>query len=127
VVRYRYNQQYTPPAPFVHVTVRCAQTGLEVQEQPAQIDTAADRTVIPLPLVEKLAAIPVRQLPVAGLAGSIFHLSTYLLQLTIRQLPTITLEVLATHDEAHILLGRDALNQFRMRLDGPGLLLDLDG
>jgi len=54
MVRYTYNQQVSPPAPFVHVSVcppREGATGITV---PAQIDTAADLSVIPGRLVEEL-------------------------------------------------------------------------
>jgi hypothetical protein len=47
MVRYAYNQQVTPPAPFVHVTVRPPHKGHAGVIVPAQIDTAADLSVIP--------------------------------------------------------------------------------
>ena len=47
MIRYNYNRQINPPAPFVHVTIeRPAFDGATV-EIPAQIDSAADITVIP--------------------------------------------------------------------------------
>jgi hypothetical protein len=29
MIRYAYSRQLAPPAPFVHVTLRCAETGKE--------------------------------------------------------------------------------------------------
>jgi hypothetical protein len=47
MIRYAYNRQVEPPAPFVHVTLRRPGQDQASEELPAQIDTAADRTVIP--------------------------------------------------------------------------------
>jgi hypothetical protein len=47
MIRYRYVTHLQPPAPFVNVTVRCPTTGTSVKDIPAQIDPAADRTVVP--------------------------------------------------------------------------------
>ena len=69
MTRYGYNQQVDPPAPFVHVTLRCRETGTELADLPAQLDTAADRTVIPGKLVKQLGLVPLDELPVAGFRG----------------------------------------------------------
>jgi hypothetical protein len=125
VIRYRYNQQYSPPAPFIHVSVRCAETGLMVEQLPAQIDTAADKTVVPLEVIHRLSALPLRQIPVGGLGGHILLLQTFLLQLAVRDMPFVMIEVLGSPDEGHILLGRDLVNGHRVLLDGPGLMLEI--
>jgi len=44
MIRYRYAQQLSPPAPVVTVTLRCPTTGTQAVGLPAQLDTAADRT-----------------------------------------------------------------------------------
>jgi hypothetical protein len=54
VIRYRYNTQLQPPAPFVHLLLRNPADGSELLAVPAQIDTAADRTVLPQTLVKNL-------------------------------------------------------------------------
>lgn len=47
MIRYNDNRQIIPPAPFVHLKIeRPASDGATV-EVPAQIDCAADITVIP--------------------------------------------------------------------------------
>jgi hypothetical protein len=42
MIRYRYNDQHDPPAPFVYVTLGCPTTGNRAANLPAQVDTAAD-------------------------------------------------------------------------------------
>jgi hypothetical protein len=40
LIRYTYNTQVNPPAPFVLITLRNPAGGAEVRDVPAQIDTA---------------------------------------------------------------------------------------
>lgn len=125
MTRYSYNRQVDPPAPFIHVALRSPATGESVDGLPAQIDTAADRTVIPGTLVERLGLVPLDELPVAGFGGQVFLLATYLVELTIRNASPLAVEVLAHPAEPYVLLGRDILNHFRLILDGPELILDI--
>jgi len=125
MIRYLYNRQVEPPAPFVYVSLRCTETGQSVDNLPAQIDTAADRTVIPEHLVSVLKLVPLDELRVAGLGGQSFLLFTYRVELTLHTLSPQTVEVCAHADERFVLLGRDVLNRHRMLFDGPGLTLEI--
>ena len=125
MIRYAYNRQVEPPGPFVHVSFRCPDTGQTINNLPAQIDTAADRTVIPGDLVERLGLVPLDELPVAGFGGQVFLISTYYVELTIRGLAPQLVEVLAHAEEPYVLLGRDILNGCRLWLDGPELALEI--
>jgi predicted aspartyl protease len=60
MIRYNYNQQIAPPAPFVHVTIRSPYQETAVLEAPALLDTAADITVIPARVAEELHLIPLQ-------------------------------------------------------------------
>lgn len=125
MVRYTYARQCAPPAPFVHVALRRPDGAAEAKDLPAQLDTAADRTVIPSSLVEALSLAPMGDVLVAGFGGNITTLPTFLLTLEIRQLPALTVKVVASPHEPYVLLGRDVLNQFRIVLDGPQLALEI--
>jgi hypothetical protein len=92
---------------------------------PAQIDTGADRTVIPGLLVGVLGLVPLDELPFVGLGGHLVHLRTYLVEIAIRGLPPRQMEVVADQDEPYILLGRDVLNQYQVLLDGPGMAIEI--
>jgi hypothetical protein len=125
MIRYAYNRQVEPPAPFVHVTLLCADTGLSTNEIPALLDTAADRTVIPASLVSRLGLVPMDEVSVAGFGGQVVLIPTYFVELSIRTLTPLPLEVLAHPEEPYVLLGRDVLNRHRLVLDGPGLALEI--
>jgi hypothetical protein len=53
--RYRYNHQVDPPAPFAYAVVGTPVDGGRSDEYPAQIDPAADISVVPWRVVEDLA------------------------------------------------------------------------
>ncbi len=125
MIRYAYNRQVEPPAPFAHVSLRCPETGKAADDLPAQIDTAADRTVIPGSLVDRLDLLPLDEIPVAGFGGQVFLVPTYSVELALRTLSPQTVEVIAHAEEPFVLLGRDVLNRHRLLLDGPGLALEI--
>lgn len=82
--RYRYNRQVSPPAPFVHVSVRAPVDKVAAVECPAQVNTAADLTVIPARLVDELKLDQLSDFPILGVNGHLSTLPTYLVQIQIR-------------------------------------------
>jgi predicted aspartyl protease len=125
MIRYLYNRQLDPPAPFVHITIRTATASKELSEYPAQIDPGADRTVIPWQVVEELGLSEVRRIPIGVIGGQVLNMPTYLVEIEIRQLQPFDIEVVADKEERFTLLGRDILNNFRLLLDGPQLALEI--
>ena len=75
---YRYNRQVSPPAPFVYVSVCAAVEGTAAAGCPAQLDTAADLTVIPSRLVEELQLDQLSEFPILGVDGHLSTLPTFL-------------------------------------------------
>jgi hypothetical protein len=125
VIRYSYNRQIDPPAPFIHVTLRCIEIGTELSRQAAQLDIAADRTVLPGQLATTLRLVPLDEIEVAGFGGQIFTTPTYRVQIAVHDFDPIFAECIAHNDEPFILLGRDVLNHYRLLLDGPQLSLEI--
>jgi hypothetical protein len=125
MIRYGYNRQVVPPAPFVYVTLRCVETGREIAQLPAQIDTAADRTVLPGNCVQDLGLLPLDELPVGSFGGQVLLLPTYRVEVGIHGLAPMMIEAIAHADEPFVLLGRDVLNQYHLILNGSQLFLEL--
>lgn len=98
-----------------------------VEQVPALLDVGADRTVIPLRLVEELAVVKSGEATFEGLGGNQTRLALYFVQVVIHDLPPVTVEAAADPQEPYMLLGRDVLNQFRIVLDGPQLALEIHG
>jgi predicted aspartyl protease len=119
---------YTPlqiPAPFVHVTLHCPQTGARAEDVPAQVDTAADRTILPSKLVEEMGLAQMGRIPLVGFGGRIVECPTYSVEVGVRSLPAALVKVAASDGETYILLGRDVLNLYRIVLDGPKRTLEI--
>jgi predicted aspartyl protease len=126
MIRFKYITQFRPSAPFVYVTIRTADGASEIGELPAQLDTAADRTVVPMKVVDELAVEPMGNIPIGGVAGHVTLMPTFLVQVEIRLLRSVNVAVVAHREEPFVLLGRDVLNQFRVSLDGPGEVVEIE-
>jgi predicted aspartyl protease len=92
---------------------------------PAQIDTAADLTVIPAGLVDELGLLPLDSVSALGFGGHLVTLPTFLVEIQIRDMSAAIVKVIASPDEPYTLLGRDVLNRFSILLDGPNLVLEV--
>jgi hypothetical protein len=125
MARYGYFQQIQPPAPFVHVVLRNPITGAELKDVPAQLDTAADRSLLPLKLAQGLALPQTGSLLIGGVSGTAVMLPLFPVLLGVHDRPLQAYEVLASDKEDWILLGRDVINTQRLLLDGPQLALEI--
>lgn len=125
-IRYAYFRGLRVPAPFVNVTLYNLAGDARQVDQPAQVDTGADRTVLPMPLVDALGLVPVDRVLVAGIGGLRHAVQTFAVRLAIHDRPAVLVEVLAHADEPWILLGRDVLNTYRVILDGPQFFLEFE-
>lgn len=125
MIRYQYATEISPPAPFIQMVFRHPTTHQSSNPIPAQIDSGADRTVIPKSVVENLNLVSVRQIMVAGFGGALHALDEYILVIHIHDLTPFLVPVIAHTDEAFVLLGRDVLNRLRIVLDGPNQILEI--
>jgi hypothetical protein len=125
VIRYLYATHLSPPAPFVHVTVSCPSTGRLTASLPAQVDPAADRTVLPGVVVTSLALVEDGRLLIQGFGSQILELPTFLVAVSLHDLSPVLVRAVLGEQEPWILLGRDVLNAHRLLLDGPQLALEI--
>jgi hypothetical protein len=126
-MRYRYNHQIVPPAPCLYISIAAADGDGWLHNVPAQIDTAADRSVVPWSVVDSLSLPQLDELPALGFGGHLLSVPTFLVSLAVRGFRPLTVEVFANRDEPLVLLGRDVLNYFKLVLDGPRLVLEIEG
>ena len=95
-------------------------------EYPAQLDTAADLSVIPFRIVDEVKLDQLGEFEAIGLGGHLMTFPTFLVQVQLRGLSAQVVKVLASPEEPYILLGRDVLNRFRVTLDGPNMVLEIE-
>ncbi len=125
MIRFRYNPAIEPPAPFVYITITDPATSVSRANIPAQVDTAADRTVLPETLARGLDLLPTGSLLIGGLGGEVRPLRSYTVFIGIHDLPPHSFKVVTCEGEPWVLLGRDVLNHYRIVLDGPGQALEI--
>lgn len=126
MIRYRYAHQLNPPAPFVNVTLKCPTTGTRAADLPAQLDSAADRTVLPGSVVEALGLVEDGRVLFQGFAGEVIELPVFLVEALVHDFRPLLIRAALGENEPHILLGRDVLNAHRILLDGPQLALEIE-
>jgi hypothetical protein len=126
MIRYAYNQQFDPPAPFVFVTLKNPLTGTEKHNVPAQIDSAADRSLLPLALVQSLELPAIGSMAIGGVGGTVAEMTVYAVGIAVHDLASRAAEVVAHANEPWVLLGRDVINVHRLVLDGPRLGLEIE-
>jgi predicted aspartyl protease len=120
-----YAEFLNPPAAFVLAKISPTVGTQSSEALLAQLDTGADRTVVPLEVVEQLSLASSGVALVAGLGGEIEEARLYDVRLAIAGFSPLAVEVLANAGEPWVLLGRDVLNHFRIVLDGPGRRLEI--
>ena len=125
MIRYAFLTQLDPPAPFVNAVLRHPLTGTELRNLPAQLDTAADRTILPGSLVRSLDLPQVGVMRLGSFGGATYTLPVYAVLLGLHDLPPRPFKVAAHTEESWILLGRDVLNAYRIVLDGPQRALEI--
>lgn len=125
MIRYNYNAQHRPAAPFVILTIRHPHSGVEIGNLPAQIDTAADCTLLPSSIAKQLSLDKIGEVAIGGVGGTVDWMDVHEVLLGIQPLPLRLVEVVAHDGESWVLLGRDVLNGYRLILDGPAAILEI--
>lgn len=123
-VEYTYAQARTP-APCLPIVITSMEDGTKSDEWLALVDSGADRTVLPLSVVEQLRVAPFTTLRFEVGGGDVISLPVYRVWLTVSDFPPVPVEVAASDGEANPLLGRDVLNAFTTILKGPLGLIEI--
>jgi hypothetical protein len=122
--RFRYSAARHPPIPAVTLDLVSEDGSRAIHGLEGQLDTAADVTVVPLPLLARLGVTPVRHVPAHGFGGAAYTLGMYRVRLRIPNVGDLSLEVLGHSAEDAVLVGRDVLNRYRVTFDGPNLVAE---
>ena len=120
----RYDPAFNPPAPVVRLRVGALGAGAR-EELDALIDTGADVSVLPQPVVRRLA-LPLAGLVTARSLGPPRQVSLYTVVIGIIGGPPEEPELAISWDQPFALLGRLLLNRVRIVLDGPGQRLSIE-
>jgi hypothetical protein len=112
---------FTPPASVARVLLRNPDTGAECVGVPLLIDSGADVTLLPAAVGPALGAVPdpAVRYELAGFDGSASYAEAIELEMLFCRRSFRGRFLLIDQDWG--ILGRNVLNNLRVRLDGPGL------
>jgi predicted aspartyl protease len=116
-----YSTEYTPPAPVLAIRVSAPSGGTGVALL-ALVDTGADVSVLPRTVAESLALPHLSNLRLQGVTGVPESVRVHAARVEVGG-KSLLAEVACFGSE--IILGRDILNGFVLRLDGPRTALEL--
>lgn len=114
---YNYNQQIIPHAPLVNIAVRSPESMENFMTSPALLDTGADYSVITQEIFKKLAPLRVGTVYVETFTGAGETHRLYSVNIEIHDWHFPHTPVLVGSDD-YVILGRDILNNFDLRLNG---------
>lgn len=120
-----YDRDIEPPAPFLEVLAYPPEHPDIRRSIRAKLDTGADISAIPESLIEALNLQPESLVLIEGYDCQKVTLPTYHVGLVVAQVQFHRQEVIV-FPETYVLLGRDVLNHFYVRLNGPELTFDLN-
>lgn len=113
------------PVPFVELTVGSDESPATATLW-AQLDTGADRSIIPTALAEELGVSVFGQAEFQTADGFLTTLNLFQVTLTIDPFEPELVTVAASDNESHMLLGRDVTHRYRVVLDGPAEVLRIE-
>lgn len=119
--RFAYDLRLDPPAPVVPARIAGGISEGAVM-LPMLVDTGADATLVPVRIVRRLGLPAVDVVAVSGVDGLKQRATVHLASVEVGEL-RVSARIIAYADEA--ILGRDALNQVIVTLDGPSLTISL--
>ncbi len=114
-----YNHDYDPPAPFVKVVLH-NRKGKSTEPLETFVDSGADATIVPRTILKSIKATVSRQGTIRSQWGEPRLISLYLVDIQIGDIAIVAVEVVGDPTSQELILGRDALNQMRVVLNGLG-------
>jgi predicted aspartyl protease len=114
---YNYNRQINPPAPLVNVIVRSPEEKELFVASPALVDAGADYSVITPEIFETLMPLRVGKMYIESFQGKGDVFLRYAVDIEIHDWIFRRVAVIVGAKDC-VILGRDILNNFDLRLNG---------
>jgi len=119
---YRYAETWYPPMPVLEIRLGYPEESLSLGPYTAIVDTAADGTLIPIQLIERLEAPFVDDVRLRSQWGEWHKARMFTVDMGIDSLRLPVVEVVGDEQGDEIILGRNVLNRLRLLLDGPAAM-----
>jgi hypothetical protein len=122
--RFPYAPTQRRPIPAVVIELIHPSGQPAIASVSAYLDSGADTTVVPLPLLQRLGLTPLHTILAKGFGAAAAHVGVYQLRVLLPGVGDFLLNVIGHSDEPRVLVGRDILNRFRVTFDGPNQLTE---
>jgi hypothetical protein len=119
-----YSLVKSPPIPAVPLDLLAPNGSESLTGVLGILDSAADRTVIPLQLIGQLKLRPTSQVRAQGFGTAVFTIDVYRVRLVIPNVIDVLVDALGHATEPYILIGRDVLNCLCITHDGPNNVIE---
>jgi hypothetical protein len=123
-LRISFSPLFTPPAPVVTLDLITLDGSETLSGVVGIVDTAADRTIIPLNFLHQLKLRPVAQGRAQGFGTATFVVDIYELRVVIPTVCDVLVRAVEHANEPNILLGRDVLRHLSFTFDGPNQFIE---
>lgn len=127
-MKFSYTPAYTPPAPIVELWLGAPEATPVVGPLAALLDTGSDGTLIPTRYLRAIPSLtPVDRKRLRSQWGEPRLVRLYLVDVEVAGFRLPDIEVVADTVGDEVVLGRNVLNRLRIILDGPKLIIDING
>jgi|LakMenEpi03Aug12_release.lakeMendotaPanAssembly.Ray.scaffolds.fasta_scaffold524992_2 predicted aspartyl protease len=109
-----YSRKYAPPAPVANVILRAKSEFNTV----ALLDSGADGTMIPHPLLLRIGSKFARTYQMTGVTGQTERVELYFVDIEIDGLKIPGIKAVSSQFSNEVILGRDVLNHLIITLNG---------
>ncbi len=114
-----YLDSYTPPIPILQIWIGYPEESLSLGPFEAIIDTGADATILPRPLIDELDAPFVDDAWLSSQWGEWVAVKTFTVDIGFGDFRLPAVRVVADRHSDEIILGRNILNHLQLLLHGP--------
>lgn len=125
MVQFLYDSSYDPAAPIMEIGVGIPEEKSPRHYTQAFVDSGADATMLPSAMLTEIGARFVGHKILSGITGQKDVVRLYLVVIHMPTGISYGIRAIARDGENEAILGRDVLNQWRITLDGPGEIVEI--
>ena len=118
IITFEYDATYHPAAPIVDIQIDGYNSVLGQHSLQAMVDSGADATMIPLPVLNAIGAVYKESAWMRGTASGRVEVDLYLAAIRIGSNLIDGLHVIGIPASGEAVIGRDVLNQLVVTLNG---------
>lgn len=126
MLTFYYSNSYNPSAPVIQVTLQHPDGFPTIGPVSAFVDSGADATIVPHHYIDQLGTKSDDEGYVKSAWGARKRITFHMIDILIGDTLIFSIDVLADAEVQEVILGRDVLNQFRVTLDGPGEVVEIE-